>query len=160
MADAEAEVDIENDQSDAESENGVDHLLPSIVLGKLSVPNNAQGSAVIGKDLLNNISKKIAMFRAQYAKLTRLGKTFVCYSQDCAASGNKPSGNNVLTPTCYSPLCLQKARVRKELLILLRKANSHTTNNLANSVSTANETTKSSAAVSGGDEGIETMYSS
>ncbi|XP_049831961.1 nucleosome-remodeling factor subunit NURF301 isoform X2 [Schistocerca gregaria] len=126
-SDAEGDVDIENDASDAESESGVDHLLPSMVLGKLCVSNNSQTS-FFSKDILNTISKKVSGIRQQYSKLARLGKSLKCYSLSCNENDNKQAATTGVS-SCYSPICQQKARVRKELLLLLKKANSHTNNN-------------------------------
>ncbi|KAK7791905.1 hypothetical protein R5R35_005426 [Gryllus longicercus] len=127
-----ADVDIENDESDPESENGnggVDHLLPNMFLGKLCVPNNSQVTAGIPKDLLSTISRRIAMHKQQYARLTRLAKGWNCYSRECNMARSNTGSAASGFAACYSPLCMQKARVRKELLLLLRRANTHANNN-------------------------------
>lgn len=128
-----ADVDIENDESDPESEggSGVDHLLPNMFLGKLCVPNNSQSASTSGipKELLNTISRRVAMYKQQYARLTRLAKGWSCYSRECNVARNNSGSAASGFAACYSPLCMQKARVRKELLLLLRKANSHANNN-------------------------------
>lgn len=71
----------------------------------------------------------MAVIRQQYAKLSALGGRpgLACYSSQCNAS--KVTQPQPFVSTCYSPLCMQKARVRRELLLLLRKANNHGNNN-------------------------------
>lgn len=126
--DGDCEVDMENEDSDdAESEgaSSTEQLLPSLFLGKLCVPNTVGPN----KDVLNSISRRVTAIRQQYAKLTRLGRSLSCYSQNCNMTPAQPGSAVTFTSSCYSPLCLQKARVRRELLILLRKVNSHSSNN-------------------------------
>jgi len=127
-------VDVENEESDdAESEgaSSAEQLLPSLFLGNLYVANN--GTSAAGgpnKDILNSITRRVTAVRQQYAKLARLGRGLSCYCQQCNVNAVQSPGS-AASPTlsCYSPLCLQKARVRRELLILLRKVNSHSSNN-------------------------------
>ncbi|KAJ4445599.1 hypothetical protein ANN_12281 [Periplaneta americana] len=102
--DGEGDVDVENEESD-----------------------DAEGP---NKDMLNSITRRITAIRQQYGKLTRLGHGLSCYSQHCNMTAPQVPGSTAsLTTSCYSPLCLQKSRVRRELLILLRKVNSHSNNN-------------------------------
>jgi nucleosome-remodeling factor subunit BPTF len=132
--DGDGEVDVENEESDdAESEgvSSAEQLLPSLFLGKLCVANSGNSAAGgPNKDVLNSISGRVTAVRQQYAKLTRLGRNLSCYSRQCSVNTAQFPGPSVsLTSSCYSPLCLQKARVRRELLILLRKVNNHSSNN-------------------------------
>ncbi|PSN39772.1 hypothetical protein C0J52_15320, partial [Blattella germanica] len=103
--------------------------LPSLFLGKLCVPNNGNASTA-NKEVISSISRRIAILRQQYAKLTRLGRSLSCYSKQCNVNSvqGATSASSQISP-CYSPLCLQKARVRRELLVHLRKANTHSNNN-------------------------------
>lgn len=132
--DGDGEVDVENEESDdAESEgvSSAEQLLPSLFLGNLYVANN--GTSAAGgpnNDIINSITQRITAIRQQYAKLTRLGRGLSCYCQQCNVSAVQSPGSAASpASSCYSPLCLQKARVHRELLILLRKVNSHSSNN-------------------------------
>jgi len=132
--DGDGEVDVENEESDDAEGEGVssaEQLLPSLFLGKLCVANNGNSAAGgPSKDILNSITRRVTAIRQQYAKLTRLGRSLSCYSRQCNVNAVQyPGSAGSLTSSCYSPLCLQKARVRRELLILLRKVNSHSSNN-------------------------------
>lgn len=77
----------------------------------------------IDKELVNSLAEKILATRVQFFQLNRFSKLYKCYNKEC----NKSDTNVFSLPqaslvTCYSPLCLQKARVRRDLLISLRKA--------------------------------------
>ncbi|XP_073972080.1 nucleosome-remodeling factor subunit NURF301 E(bx) isoform X2 [Rhodnius prolixus] len=83
------------------------------------------GGAYLDKDLrsvLTAIGKRVAIIKNQYAALNKQCKLYRCYSMDCDSQGN--SG-------CYSPVCSQRSALRKELLTLLRKANTARSNNLS-----------------------------
>jgi nucleosome-remodeling factor subunit BPTF len=132
--DGDGEVDVENEESDDAEGEGVssaEQLLPSLFLGKLCVGNN--GTSATGgpsKDVFNSINRRVTAIRQQYAKLTRFGRSLSCYSAQCNVNNTQRPGTAAsIASSCYSPLCLQKARVRRELLILLRKVNSHSSNN-------------------------------
>ncbi|XP_059615017.1 nucleosome-remodeling factor subunit NURF301 isoform X2 [Phlebotomus argentipes] len=91
-------------------------------LGIVKQPNNIQKSGQIGAanaDMLSNLSKRIDAVRSHYGQLNKASKMFQCYSQEC-----NNASNVVLTKpnNCYSPLCLQKDRVRRELLALTKRA--------------------------------------
>lgn len=76
------------------------------------------------------ISKRIQQVRAQYANMMQLGKNGVCYSKYCNMSSTSTAGSQ--GSTCYSPLCLQKARAKLDLIALLKRANTlNTTTPLA-----------------------------
>lgn len=111
-------VDVENDDMDLE-EMGLDKQLNNMMCGKVAAPLNAMQSSV-SREMLSTIAKKIQALRLHYTSISKLGKNFHCYSGGCN------SNTSTLTSNCYSPLCLQRNKVRRELLALLRKANFHT----------------------------------
>ena len=132
--DGDGEVDVENEESDdAESEgaSSAEQLLPSLFLGNLYVANNGTSAAgEPNKDILSSLTRRVTALRQQCAKLTRLGRGLSCYCQQCNVNAVQNTGSAASPAlSCYSPLCLQKARVRRELLVLLRKVNSHSSNN-------------------------------
>ncbi|XP_070141359.1 nucleosome-remodeling factor subunit NURF301 isoform X2 [Drosophila kikkawai] len=83
------------------------------------------GPANVNLELVNTLAKQIQTVRLQFSQLNRFAKTFRCYTKECNTNSNAVS--QITQNTCYSPLCLQKARAKKELLLLLRKA--HTAGN-------------------------------
>ncbi|KPU77735.1 uncharacterized protein Dana_GF24755, isoform B [Drosophila ananassae] len=83
------------------------------------------GPANVNLELVNSLAKQIQTVRLQFSQLNRFAKTFGCYTKECNTNSNAVS--QITQNTCYSPLCLQKARAKKELLLLLRKA--HTAGN-------------------------------
>ncbi|KAH8408542.1 hypothetical protein KR215_007131 [Drosophila sulfurigaster] len=82
-------------------------------------------ATTVNFDLVNSLAKQIQTVRMQFSQLNRFAKTFRCYTKECNTNSNAVS--QITQNTCYSPLCLQKARAKKELLLLLRKA--HTAGN-------------------------------
>ncbi|XP_017842948.1 nucleosome-remodeling factor subunit NURF301 isoform X2 [Drosophila busckii] len=82
-------------------------------------------SSNVNLDLVNSLARQIQTVRLQFSQLNRFAKTFRCYTKECNTNSNAVS--QITQNTCYSPLCLQKARAKKELLLLLRKA--HTAGN-------------------------------
>lgn len=75
--------------------------------------------------MLSVIGKRIQHVKAQYANM-RLSKNGSCYSRYCNMTtppGKIATTPQSLTSTCYSPICLQKARLKRDLISLLRKAN-------------------------------------
>ncbi|XP_058794232.1 nucleosome-remodeling factor subunit NURF301 isoform X2 [Phymastichus coffea] len=99
------------------------------------------------KDLLNAIGKRLKQVQAQYGSLTRLGgKNMACYSRYCNLASQNLTNKTVITQqsltiNCYSPLCLRKMQLKREIVSLLRRANA--LNNNANSTETATSTTGS-----------------
>lgn len=91
---------------------------------KIQAPPQTQPAAAtqISKqniEMMNIIAKRIHTVRLQFGEVNRLGKMYACYSKCC----NITSVNLIpSTSTCYSPLCVQKSKIKRELLILLRKA--------------------------------------
>ncbi|XP_050741914.1 nucleosome-remodeling factor subunit NURF301 isoform X2 [Drosophila biarmipes] len=79
----------------------------------------------VNLELVNSLAKQIQTVRLQFSQLNRFAKIFRCYTKECSTNSNAVS--QITQNTCYSPLCLQKARAKKELLLLLRKA--HTAGN-------------------------------
>lgn len=77
-------------------------------------------------ELVTKLAKDIQATRSQFSKLNRLAKQYKCYP-GCEVNAGTFSLPQAKTATCYSPLCLQKARVKRDLLLLLRKA--HTAGN-------------------------------
>lgn len=112
-------VDVESEDVDIEGEGGLEKQLNNMMCGKVNTPTNATQSAV-NREMLNTIAKKIQSLRLHYTSISKLGKDFQCYSKGCN------SNSSALISNCYSSLCLQRNRVRRELLDLLKKANVHT----------------------------------
>lgn len=79
--------------------------------------------------MLIRISKRVQQMRAQYANTVKLYKNVGCYSRYCNMN-NTSSKNNAaqgiaaqISDTCYSPICMQRTRLKRELIALVRKAN-------------------------------------
>ncbi|KAK9882651.1 hypothetical protein WA026_022517 [Henosepilachna vigintioctopunctata] len=107
-------MDIEDD-GEGTQEGGLERQLTNMMTGRVILSNNTSPA---NREMLNSIAKKIHSLRMQYTSISKLAKDFQCYSKGCNSSG----ANNVET-NCYSPLCIQRIRVRRELLSLLKKAN-------------------------------------
>ncbi|XP_006608523.1 nucleosome-remodeling factor subunit NURF301 isoform X2 [Apis dorsata] len=126
--DGDSEVDIENnEESDTD---GGDNSLQNILTGKQ--PKTISTSA---REMLNVIGKRIQHVKAQYASIMRLNKNGSCYSRYCNMTtlpGKITTTTQSLTSTCYSPICLQKARLKLDLIALLRKANALNNNQSLN----------------------------
>lgn len=87
-------------------------------------------SATPGKTAIVDmeLAKKIQATRYQFGQINRLGKGYKCYSKECNnTNSNVFSLQQASVITCYSPMCLQKSRIKRELILLLRKA--HTAGN-------------------------------
>lgn len=97
-------------------------LLRLVESQKSGIPQN---NTNVNLDLVNSLAKKIQSVRLQFSQLNRFAKQYRCYTKECNTNSNAVS--QITQNTCYSPLCLQKARAKKELLLLLRKA--HTAGN-------------------------------
>ncbi|XP_043274049.1 nucleosome-remodeling factor subunit NURF301 isoform X2 [Venturia canescens] len=115
--------DRENSMNLEESTNEPgENPLHNILTGKSA----NKGISPTAREMLAVIAKRIQQVRGQYAAIMRLGKNGACYSKYCNMTGQ--AGKTPVTPqslqsTCYSPICLQKARLKRDLLTLLRKAN-------------------------------------
>ncbi|XP_074033791.1 nucleosome-remodeling factor subunit NURF301 E(bx) isoform X2 [Leptinotarsa decemlineata] len=105
-------IDVEaEDEANAE---GLDKQLNNMMSGKVTLPNNAQIQP--NREVLNSIAKRIHALRIHYNTIIKLAKGSQCYSKGCNSSNNTEN-------TCYSPMCIQRVKVRKDLLYLLGKAN-------------------------------------
>lgn len=131
LAKSEPDIDIDNEDI---PEIATHHMQASSycverqllkMIGKdklpLSSSSNSQTSQ-INIDLMNAIAKRIQTVRLHYSELNRLGKQFKCYSRGCDVNTMTGPASNVTS--CYSPICLQKSRVKKELYLLIRKVHS------------------------------------
>lgn len=131
LAKSEPDIDIENDDI---PEIATHHMQASSycverqllkMIGKDKQPSSSSSSGQpnqINIDLMNAIAKRIQTVRLHYSELNRLGKQFKCYSRGCDV--NTMTGPASHVTSCYSPICLQKSRVKKELYLLIRKVHS------------------------------------
>ncbi|KAF7271636.1 hypothetical protein GWI33_015487 [Rhynchophorus ferrugineus] len=110
----EENVDVEGE--DDGDNVGIDKQLNNMMSGKVTLPNS--GTPVVSREVLNTITKRINVLRDQYKSIMKVAKDFHCYVQGCNSSNSTQIENN-----CYSPLCIQRVKIRRELLTLLRKAN-------------------------------------
>lgn len=90
------------------------HISASSTAAVAAIPN-------LDMELVTKLAKDIQSTRSQFSKLNRLAKQYKCYP-GCEVNAGTFSLPQSKTVTCYSPLCLQKARVKRDLLLLLRKA--------------------------------------
>lgn len=107
-------VDVEGESNDTD-----------LLLGSEKTSNSQ-----ISRELMANLTKKIQTYRIQYQAISKIGKDFQCYAKGC--NSNSGALGTTESSNCYSPMCLQKARVRKELLALLRRVNSQS--NIINTI--------------------------
>ncbi|XP_063224982.1 nucleosome-remodeling factor subunit NURF301 isoform X2 [Bacillus rossius redtenbacheri] len=107
----EAELDVERaEDSEGDADPPPEQLLPSLLLGKPCVPPVPP----VSQDAVAGLTRRINAVRQQYARLSRLGgRLLQCYSRQCSQA----------LGSCYSPLCVQRQALRKELLGLLRRVN-------------------------------------
>lgn len=113
------------------SQTSIEKQLMKIITNRTAAAAAAaQPSALahIDMNFVNELAKSIQAARQQFGQLSRFGKHFRCYAREC----NNQNATVFALPqstavNCYSPLCLQKSRVKRELLSLLRKA--HTAGN-------------------------------
>ncbi|XP_077275780.1 nucleosome-remodeling factor subunit NURF301 E(bx) isoform X1 [Temnothorax americanus] len=150
-----SEVDMENheendtDNSDAVGGGGdasLQGLLSSPVVKqpKQAIKTVVTAASASAKEMLSAISKRIQQVRLQYATVMKLCKSDSCYSRYC--NMNNANKNNVVqinttqiitpsTDTCYSPLCMRKTRLKRELLALVRRASILNNNQSSSSLS-------------------------
>jgi nucleosome-remodeling factor subunit BPTF len=117
--------------------DGGDSSLQALLSSPTKQQTNKAATAIISvstKEMMSTIRKRIQQVRTQYADVMKLCKNMGCYSCNCNAMNNK---NNVqankaqsLVYICYSPLCMQKVRLKRELITLCRKANTLNNNQL------------------------------
>lgn len=121
-------LDVVNDDPPAKSvPHPVEKQLNEIVGNKCgsTATNTPQGKTPI-VDM--ELAKKIQATRYQFGQVNRLGKGYKCYSKECNnTNSNVFSLQQASVITCYSSMCLQKSRIKRELILLLRKA--HTAGN-------------------------------
>lgn len=99
--------------------------LASLNKGNGANTANSTSNENVNMELVNALAKKITQAREKFSSLNRFAKAYKCYTRECNINSNAVS--QISQCTCYSPLCLQKARAKKELLVHLRKA--HTAGN-------------------------------
>ncbi|XP_075219983.1 nucleosome-remodeling factor subunit NURF301 E(bx) isoform X3 [Lycorma delicatula] len=105
----------------------IEERLLSVQNGNKKLSDKSLQDGSIDKDsdetrnLLNTITRRINIVKNLYAPLHKMAKDFKCYSKDCSEN----NANN-----CYSPVCVQRVRLRRELLVLLRRVNSSRANNI------------------------------
>lgn len=90
----------------------------------LSSTSNASQTQNVDADYVNEMADIIIRARDKFSRLNRLGKQYKCYTT-CDANDACYSLQQMKKNVCYSPLCLQKVRVKEELLIALKKSTSH-----------------------------------
>nr|CAI5851603.1 unnamed protein product [Callosobruchus analis] len=112
------EETIEVEGEEEQNSDGLEKQLNNMMTGKVALPNNTTQQSISNREVLNTIAKRIHTLRTQYTAIARLAKDFQCYVKGC----NSGAGNSI-DNTCYSPLCMQRVKVRRDLLGLLRKAN-------------------------------------
>lgn len=129
----EGDVDVEGTEENASSgRTDATPLTPSGKPTKIISSNS--------KELLAVIGKRLKQVQAQYASLTRLGgKNVACYSRYCNLATQNLTNKTVITQqslatNCYSPTCLRKMQLKRDLVGLLRKVNA--LNNNANAAET------------------------
>ncbi|XP_018314724.1 nucleosome-remodeling factor subunit NURF301 isoform X2 [Mycetomoellerius zeteki] len=135
------EVDMENhEENDIDGTVGAGGDGP--LQGPLSTPAGKQQQQInktavstvspASKEMLATITKRIQQVRLQYSTALKLYKNGGCYSRYCNMNNAKNnavqvSTTQIITPntidTCYSPLCMRKARLKRDLIVLLRRAN-------------------------------------
>lgn len=117
---------VNEDPPTKSSPHPVEKQLNEIVGNKGATASNATP----GKSLMVDIelAKKIQNTRTHFGQINRFAKGYKCYSKECNnTNSNVFSLQQASVITCYSPLCLQKSRIKRELILLLRKA--HTAGN-------------------------------
>lgn len=117
------DVEVEGTGESVEKGNNatVQNVSATKQANKVMTPNT--------KEVLAAIWKRIQQVRSQYANLTRLGgKNITCYSRYCNLATQNLTSKTVITNQslanhCYSPMCIKKIQLKRDLVILLRKAN-------------------------------------
>lgn len=116
--DVQKEDDVIEIEDEENSNEGLDKQITNMMSGKVSLPNSAAQVNVADREILNSYTKRIHALRTQYTSIAKLAKDFQCYVKGCNSSAG-----STLETSCYSPLCMRRVKVRKDLLTLLRKAN-------------------------------------
>lgn len=148
------EINQKNTQEGEEAENNEEsdtdgtEMFQNILAGK---PMNKTLSPY-AREMMTVVGKRIQQVRVQYANIMRLGKSGRCYSKFCnmmTQPGKTVPAAQHLTASCYSPICLQKARLKRELLILMRKASALNNNQLPTITKTGEQWEKNAVKVEG-----------
>lgn len=106
----------------------IEKLLRRLCGIKTNTTSSSANSSIqqqnIDTEFVNEVADTIVKARDKFAQLNRLGKQYKCYST-CEANDVCYSLQQMKKDVCFSPLCLQKTRVKEELLIALKKSASH-----------------------------------
>ncbi|XP_077292315.1 nucleosome-remodeling factor subunit NURF301 E(bx) [Arctopsyche grandis] len=105
-------VDVENDENEA--------LLSTNTI-ETNLPN---------KDDATNMTKEIQTLRQQYTETVQLAKGYKCYMKGCNSSASASQAPSFIC-NCYSPLCIRKDKLRKELLALIKKVHNSSNSNIS-----------------------------
>lgn len=98
-------VDIENDDND----------------NSLMTENATSASKEIKSEKTLDLNKEIQTLRQQYTETVQLAKSYKCYTKGCNVNTAALIQGSSVTNNCYSPLCIRKSNLRKDLLHLLSK---------------------------------------
>lgn len=98
-------VDVENDDND----------------NSLLTENVTSGSKEIKSEKTFDLNKEIQTLRQQYTETVQFAKTYKCYTIGCNVNTAALTQGSSVTNNCYSPLCIRKSNLRKDLLHLLSK---------------------------------------
>ena len=133
-----------NEESDTDGTEMFQNILAGKSMNKTLSP--------YAREMMTVVGKRIQQVRVQYANIMRLGKSRRCYSKYCnmmTQPGKTVPAAQHLTASCYSPICLQKARLKRELLILMRKASALNNNQVPNFTKTGEQGEKNADKVEG-----------
>ncbi|XP_018403305.1 PREDICTED: nucleosome-remodeling factor subunit NURF301-like isoform X2 [Cyphomyrmex costatus] len=150
------EVDMENHEENNDTDGTVGaggdgplQDLSSTPASKQQQQTNKTAAITVSpssKEMLTTITKRIQQVRLQYSAALKLCKNNGCYSRYCNMNITKNNAVQIITPnsidTCYSPLCMRKTRLKRDLIVLLRKANA-LNNNQSSSLSSPQATVTS-----------------
>lgn len=98
--------------------------IKSGISSTLNSTANANQAQNVDNDYVNEVADIIIKARDKFSQLNRLGKQYKCYTT-CESNDACFSLQQIKKNVCYSPLCMQKIRVKEELLIALKKSASH-----------------------------------
>lgn len=92
------------------------------ILLKIIKSNGRQGDHadlnILGEGR-NAIAKQIQTLKARYTELQRLAKQYTCYVKGCTVNTSVPTPE---ASPCYSPLCVQRVKIKNDLLVLLKQS--------------------------------------
>lgn len=95
----------------------VEQMLTAIVKSKGRVSETAESIAISGSKTA--LLKRIQLMKVRYTELQRLSKQYRCYLKSCnTITTISTSSSN----SCYSPICLQRSKIKNEMLALLKKS--------------------------------------